>query len=217
MKINLMLCSRLFMMGGFYHKSHILQRQHHVASRIFPQIYRPHIKISGALMGQGCRRPVLVCMEQEKFALRPYVKGVSHLFCFLQDPLKYMSWITFQYRAVSLVNVTDQAGHFSLLRSPRKRCKRIQIRIQVHVRILHPGKSFDRRAVKHTLVVQRTLKLACCHCHILKCAENISKLKPDKSYILFFYHLKNFVSRIAFHSFHASFLQLKMGVLIPCV
>ena len=65
-----------------------------------------------------------------------------------------------------------------------KNFQRAVIRVQIHVRLLHIGKTFNGRAVKHAVIVERLLKLPCRDRQILQVAGNVRKLESDKFYVL---------------------------------
>ena len=129
-KINFMLCRGRLMMGGFHNKPHILKRQHHIPSRIFPPIHRPQIKIPRLFMGNRRRHGIFIHMEQKKFTLRPRIKRISHFLRFLQRRLQNISGIPLKRLISRPVHITNQPRHLPLLRPPRKNLKRIQIRMQ---------------------------------------------------------------------------------------
>ena len=76
--------------------------------------------------------------------------------------------------------------------------KCIQIRVQIHIRFFDSGKSFYRRSIKHTFIIQCSLKLAYCNRYILHCSENIGELQPDKSHVFFLDKIQDIFSRIIF-------------------
>ena len=75
-EINLMLGRCHFMMGCLHYKSHLLQCQDHISSCIFAKIKRSQVKITRLFMCHSCGQSVLICVEQEKFALRSYFKRI---------------------------------------------------------------------------------------------------------------------------------------------
>ena len=99
----------------------------------------------------------------------------------------YMPRIILKRGSVLTIHITNESRNLSLLWSPRKNLKCIQIRIQIHIRVLILCKSLDGRTVKHTSVIQRFFQLVCRDCYIFHHSIYICKLKPDKAHILFFY------------------------------
>ena len=189
------------MMRAFHHKAHFLQRQHDIPSCVLSQIQRAHVKISRLLMADRRRLRVVVQMEEEKFALRPHLKGIPHFRRFLQRPLQDISGISLKRTPVRADDVADQTRHLSLLRSPRKDLQRIRIRFQVQIRIFDPRISSDRRTVEHEPSVQRLLQLAHRHRHIFQASEQIRELQPDELHILFLSQLQNIFSGNISHPF----------------
>ena len=141
-------------------KAHILQRQHNIAPCILTVIKRSHIKKSCLLIGICRGSAILICIKQKELTLRPHFKGISHLGSFPQRFLEDITAVTLKRSAVCAVYIADKARHFSLLGSPWKDCKRVQVRIQKHVRIVRGQHALDKRTVKHTVVAQRLFKLA---------------------------------------------------------
>ena len=67
------------MMAGLNLKSHILQVEHDIPAYIFSQVNGGYIKITGCLMGIGGGPSLLIRVEKEKLALRPYIKYITHV------------------------------------------------------------------------------------------------------------------------------------------
>jgi hypothetical protein len=101
----------------------------------------------------------------------------------------------------------NQSGHLSLLWTPRKYGKGIEIRIQKHIGFLSADKALDGRSVKHVLIVQCPLQIISGNGNILQCAENICKLQADEFHVLFVYKLQNVLSGIVRHRMFLPFLK----------
>ena len=70
------------MMGCLDLKAHIFQSQHHITSRIFPEINWSHVKIACLFMWSSVvGHPSIIRMEQEKFTLRSHIKRIAHIRC----------------------------------------------------------------------------------------------------------------------------------------
>ncbi|CIW23238.1 glutamate-ammonia ligase [Streptococcus pneumoniae] len=54
----------------------------------------------------------------------------------------------------TMKNITDQTCNTSIFISPREDCPCIQVRVQVHIRLIDTYKTFNRRSIKHNLVRQ---------------------------------------------------------------
>ena len=86
LEVYLMLPRRHLVVGGLYHKAHILQVEHDIPAHILSLIDRSHIEVAGYFVGL-CRRPsFLVGLENEEFTLRPGVEDKAHIRRFLQHP-----------------------------------------------------------------------------------------------------------------------------------
>ena len=175
-EINLMLCRRIFMVGRFHFKSHILQRQYHISSGIFSKIQRSHIKISCLLMGDGSRHSIIIYMVQEELALWSHIKGIAKGGCFADHFFQDIPGISLIAGAVRTIHITDQAGYFPLLGSPWKCRKCTVIRIQIHITLFHANKSFCGRTIKHHFIIQCFFQMTGCDCHIFHIAEQICEL-----------------------------------------
>ena len=81
LKIHLMLGRGDLMVGRLNLKPHPLQVQYDIPPHIFCQINGAYVKVSCRLMGIGGRLSFLVCMEQEEFTFRSYIKIVTHILC----------------------------------------------------------------------------------------------------------------------------------------
>ena len=187
------------MMGGSNLKSHVLQCQHHIPPGILAKIKRPHVKISALLMCQRRRQSVIIHVEKEELAFRPHIHRIPHFFRLSDRLFQDIPGIHLIGRPIRAVDVTDQTRHLPLLRSPRKDLKGTQIRIKIHIRVLFSGKSFQRGHVKHASVIQRLFQLAYRHSHIFHRSEDIRKLQPDESHILFLHDTENIFPRIVMH------------------
>ena len=184
------------MMRCLNSNSHILQCHHHISSGIFPKIHRTQVKIACLLMSDGRWLTIIIQMIQEKFTFRSYIKLISHICCFFDHFLQHIARISLKWHTIRSINITGQSGHLSLLWSPWKNGERIQIRMQIHIRFFDPYKSFNRRSIKHALIIQCFLQLTCRNGNIFQGSENIRKLQSDKFHVFFFYHANNIFSGI---------------------
>ena len=198
-QIDLMLCRCHLVMRCLHTVPHIFHCKNNITSCILSLVQRSQIKISCTFIGNRRRISRIIRLKQEKFAFRSYVKVISHLFCLGKYLLKNMSRIAFVSCSIRSVNIADKSCNLSLLRPPRKNFKCIQIRVQIHIRFFDSGKSFYRRSIKHTFIIQCSLKLAYCNRYILHCSENIGELQPDKSHVFFLDKIQDIFSRIIFH------------------
>ena len=185
LKVDLVLALRHFVVRRLDLKAHLLQRKADLAPRSLAVIQRPQIEIARLVARLRRRLALLVRLEQEKLALRAHVEAVAHVRRLLQHALEHPARIAHERRSVRIVHVADQPRHLPLLRTPRQHHERIQIRIQVLVRLVDAHKSFDRASVNHDLVVHRLLDLRCRDRHILQLAEDVRKLHPDKFHVPF--------------------------------
>ena len=138
-------------------------------------------------------------MKQEKLTLRPHIHGISFLRCLGDSFFQNISRIHFVRCSVRTIDITDQTGHFALLRSPRKNLKSPGIRIQIHIRVFLTGKSLYRGNVKHAAVIQRFFQLAYCYSHIFHHPENVCKLQADEGYIFLLHKLQDILSCVIMH------------------
>ena len=196
LQVDFMLGRCHFMMGCLDSNSHILQCHHHISSGVFPKIHRTQVKIACLLMSDGRWLTIVIQMIQEKFTFRSHIKLISHICSFFDHFLQHKSRISLKWHTIRSINITDQSGHLSLLWSPWENGKRIQIRMQIHIRFFDPYKPFNRRSIKHTLIIQCFLQLTCRNGNIFQSSENIRKLQSDKFHVFFFYHANNIFSGI---------------------
>ena len=199
LEINLVLGRRNLMMAGLHPKPHLLQVQHNIPSDIFRQVNGGHVKISRHLMCAGGGPPLLVRVKEKEFTFRPHIEHISHVLRPLYSPFEHISWVAGKRGSIRVIHVADKPGHLALLRPPRKHLKGIQIRIQVHIRLVNPHKTFNGRAVKHAAVIQCLFKLAGSDGHILKHSEDIRKLEADKLHILIFHHTHDILFTVFAH------------------
>ena len=143
-KIYLVLSGCHLMMGSIDLTTHILHRQYNITACVLTGIIRSQVKISGPLSRLQCGIALVISIQQEKLAFRSYLKLISHLLGICNHALQYATRISLVRLLVRTIHVTDNTRYFSLLRTPRKDRKRIQIWIQIHVGFLHTRKSLNR-------------------------------------------------------------------------
>ena len=200
LEINLMLGRRNLMMAGLHLKSHLLQVQHNIPADIFRQVNGRHVKISRHLMCAGSGPSLLVRVKEKEFTFRTHIEHISHVLRPLDSPFEHIPRIAGKRGPVRVIHVADKPGHLALLGPPRKDLKGIQIRIQVHIRLVNPHKPFNGRSVKHAAVIQCLFKLAGSDGHILKHSEDIRKLEADKLHILLFHHTHDVLFTVFAHN-----------------
>ena len=142
------------MMGCLDDKSHILQVHDDVTAGILTEIQRSDVEIACLFVGVGRRHRIFVRIEQEKFTFGTYLERIPHILSLLYRTLQHITGITFKRLTVGAIDITDHTRHLALLGSPGEDLQRRQIRIQVHIGFLDPGKAIDRRTVKHTFIAQ---------------------------------------------------------------
>ena len=199
LQINLMLGRRDLVMRSLNLKSHLFQIQHNIPPYIFRHINRAHIKISGHFMRFGSWLSFFICLKQKKFTFWTYQKSITHIGCFFQYLFQHKARISLKRFSSWPIHITNQPCHLPLLRPPRKNFKSIQIRMQVHIRLLNPHKSLNRRTIKHTTIIQCLSQLAGSYGHILQHSKNICKLQTDKLHIIFFHHTDDVFFAILIH------------------
>ena len=69
------------MMGGIDLISHLFQCKNDISSRIFSQINRGSIQITGLFMSQRGWHSIVIGMKQEEFALRIDLQCVPFFLC----------------------------------------------------------------------------------------------------------------------------------------
>ena len=125
-KVDLVLPHGALMMAGLDLISHLLQRKADLPAGAFAVVQGAQIEVAGLVVGLGGGLPLLIGLEQEKLTLRPHVECVvSHVGRLFQRPLQYTSGIADKGRAIGIVDIADQAGHFTILRLPGKNDKGI--------------------------------------------------------------------------------------------
>ena len=142
------------MMGGFHFKAHVLQVQHNIPAHILRQVQGAHVKKSRHLVGIRGGPSVLIGVKQKELTFRACLEGISHVQGLPGDPAHHISGVPFKRLPAGPVHVADEPCHLPLLGPPGKDLKGIQIRVQVHIRLLNPHKPLNGRTVEHTAVVQ---------------------------------------------------------------
>ena len=79
------------------------------------------------------------------------------------------------------MHIADDAGRSrTVLVAPGEQREGVEVRLQVHVRLVDTDKALDGGTVEHDLAVQRLFNLAEREGDIFHEAENIHKLQPEK-------------------------------------
>ena len=134
---------------------------------------------------------MFVCVEEEKFALRAYIKGITHVGRLLQRFAQDIARIALKRLSILFVYVADQARNLSVLRMPRQQAERVEIWPQIHVGLLDAHKAFNGGTVEHALVIQRFPRLATRNGNILQRAENIGELQANEFHVVFLENAKD--------------------------
>src|SRR5690554_4743417 len=116
-------------------------------------------------------------MEQKEFAFRTYVESVTHISRLFEGALQDIPWVSLERRPVRAVYVTYQSGFPAAVEMPGEDFKGIRIGIKEHVGFLDPGKSVNRRAIKHEPVLQGVLQMVHGNSHVFCHAKKIGKLQ----------------------------------------
>ena len=121
LEVDLMLALRHFMMGRLNLKIHLLQGQADLPSSRLTMVQRSQIKVPRLVVRLGGRLTFLIGLEQEKLRFWSYIEPVeAHILSLLDHPLEHIARVAHKGASIGIVHVTDQAGHFSVLRPPRK-------------------------------------------------------------------------------------------------
>ena len=138
-------------------------------------------------------------MIQEEFAFRSYIERVSHGFRLAYDLLQHITGISLITASIRAVHITDQTRHLALLGSPRKCSKSAVIRVQIHITLFHPHKSFHWGTVKHYFVIQSIFQMTGSDRKVLHISKQVGKLESDKLHIFVFHHFQNIFFRVFTH------------------
>ena len=126
-EIDFVLTGGHLMVGGFNLKAHGFQRHADFAARALAMIQRAQVKVARFVVGCGGGFAVLIGLEQEKLALRAYVKAVAHIGGLLEHPAQRAARIADKGRAVGIVYVADQPRDLAVLRTPGQDGEGVQI------------------------------------------------------------------------------------------
>ena len=106
-----------------------------------------------------------------------------------------------------MVDIADEAGHFSLLGTPRQDSKCGKIRIEIILIFLGISQPVNVISIDDTLIIQRFHQTADRNGYIFQNAKHIRKLQPDKFYVFFFNHMKDLFLRVIFHTYCSPLLR----------
>ena len=151
-------------------------------------VQRAQVEVTRLIPRLGGGAPLLVGLKEEKFQLRPDIKGIkAHVPGPLDHPAQHAPGVAHKGGPVGVVHIADKPGHLALGGAPGEDGEAVEVGVQVLVRLIHPGKALDGGAVEHDLVIDRLFDLVGRDGHVFQLAENIHKLHADK-FDLFLLH-----------------------------
>ena len=159
-EVDLVLADRDLVVRGLDLEAHLLERDLDVAPAVLAAVDRGDVEVRRGVVRVDGRVAVAVELEEEELGLGADVHRVAQVGGLLQHPAQVGARIAGEGLAVGVGDVADQPGGAGRLgAAPREHRVRRRVRQEVHVRLLDPLESADRRAVEHQLVVERLLEL----------------------------------------------------------
>src|SRR5439155_9159904 len=166
-------------------EAHLLEREDDVPARLFYPVHGGQVEIGALVVRVDDRLAVRVPAEEEELRLRPGHHDVPERRGAVHLSLQRLARTPGEGRAVRVVDVADQSGDLvASVVSPGIDRERGEVRDEVHVRLLDPRESLDRRAVELDLAVERLLELRLRDLDVLDHTEDVGELQPQESDVL---------------------------------
>ena len=182
-EVNLVLAVSNFVVGGFNLKSHITQCKDNITSDVFCRVGWSEIEISSVIF-EFCCRYTIIHFKQEKFEFRSGIKCKTHLCRFGNGFTQDKPGITIKRFIPVRLDITDEPGNLSFLGSPGKDSIRCQVRLEHHVGLFNPGKSFDGGSIEPDTLGQCFLCLNNRDRDVFRLTLDVSELKADEFYFI---------------------------------
>ena len=129
------------------------------------------------------------------------MEAISQIFRSFQGSFQNISGVSVKGRTVRIVDITNQAGYLTVLRSPGQDGERVKLRVQILIRLLYPSRILDGAAVQHDLPIQRSPNLGGCDCHIFQLSKNVGELHPNKLDVLVLHQPEDVRSVVGSHRY----------------
>ena len=192
-EIDLILTGTFLMMGAFRPDPHLLERQADFAADVLAAVLRRDIHIPGFVAGDARGLSGFVQIEKIKFLLRAKGKGKPHLLRLFNGLLQKTARIRGKGRSVRMGDRSKHLHDTPVLRTPRKRHKRIRFGMQKKIAVHFVPEAGNRGSVKGNAVGKGARQLVRHDRNILLFSENVAEGKTDKFHVLLLDILQDFI------------------------
>ena len=153
LKVNFMLTYGHFVVTGFYFKSHFGQDVNNLTTSVIRKVCRRQVKIATLVIHFKSWIPIFIELKEEELWLWSKVERFeANFFHVTKGTFEVSTWVSCKRFPFCCIDITNQACDTTVLISPRENSPRVQVWIEIHIRLVNPNKPLDRRSIKHGLV-----------------------------------------------------------------
>ena len=154
-EIDLVLPGPAFMVADLRADVHGQKRQADFTAHVFPAVQRGDVQIAAAVLRAVGDAPLLVGLEQIKFAFRADADGIAAALGQLLRPAEDSAGVAVVGLAVCGQHVAQQAAHAAGLRPPRQDAQRFRVRPKQQVCPFASVQAVDRLGIKRHALLER--------------------------------------------------------------
>ena len=153
LKVNFMLTYGHFVVTCFYFKSHFGQDVNNLTTSVISKVCRRQVKITTLVIYLKSWISIFIKLKEEEFWLWSKVERFeANFFHVTKGAFEVPTWVSCKWFPFCCIDITDQSCDTTVLISPRENSPRVQVWIEIHIRLINPNKPFNRRSIKHGLV-----------------------------------------------------------------
>ena len=191
--INLVLPGADLVVRAFRLNPHLFESEADFTPHILSAVIRSNIHVTCVVVGNLRGSPVLIQLKEIEFLFRTEAVLIA---CFLRVRngfLQKRPRVARKRRSVRPGNRSKHLHDTAMLRSPRKRCKRLRLRMQEQIASRLISEARDSGCVDGNSLRKSSSQFIRHNRNVLLSAEYIAKSEADEFYILLAHVLDNLV------------------------
>lgn len=185
------------MVGRFGLNAHLCQRDADLPADVLALVVGRDVHIAGLVVGLARGAALFVGFEQVKFHFGAEIKGDAGAGGVGRGGSQQRSGIAGQHAAVGMGDGAEHPNDAPLVRPPGQRGQRGGIRMQDEVGAHLAAEAGDGRRVDGDAIIKGARQLGGQDGDVFLPAENIAEGQPDKTDILLFHILHDFLTGVA--------------------
>ena len=184
-EVDLVLADRDLVVRGLKMEAHRVQHVVHGAPYLNALVHRTDVEVAGLVVRIDGGVALGVVVEDEELGFRADAHLEAHLLGVGDDGLECHAGVADERRAIRVSDVADDARHVAgRALKPRNHLERIEIGLEVHVRLLDALVPADRGAVEHHLVVEGLRQLVNGNLNVLELTMELGELQAHEADVL---------------------------------